>query len=301
MLTMGCVAPADQAAPGGPTGGASTGPSATPTANTPAARAAALVAGWRAGPGPGAWRGGFVPLEGLSVPPPNVAFTPATRAAFDAGRYTFTGALPSAAPVQRDKITFHQGGVQDVDVVPAAEAYRQLSTGGSPDCGTFDKAVLPESPAPCQPLTITGVRYGLVDLRTSRGTAAVPAWRFTVTELGGEVARVAVAPSAVTAVPEVPTGPPPAELMPVAQVVAIDGAQVTYLAEGTACDRDVRPFVAQEADVVVLGATATRGSGTCSRQLVTHRVTGTLTQALAERAVLDAHSGRLLTPGRRVG
>lgn len=300
-LLGGCATPAEQGAGGGAPVPAPTGSTAAP-ADPVAARVAALLAGWRSGPGTAAWREGFVPLQGLSIPPANVTFTPATQVAFDNGWYRLQGGLPEMAVEPQATVTFHAGGTLRLPALDAAGAFAQLAAGTAPDpCPGFDKAARPEkaTPAPCRPLTVTGARYDRVDLRTSRGTASVPAWLFAVRELGGEVARVAIDQAAVATVPDVPTEPPPPQLMPVERVLSVAGATVTYEVGGSACDRDVRATVTQEADAVVLGATATRGTGMCTRQLVLRQLTTTLRAPVAGRALLDTFSGRLLTPLRR--
>ncbi|GGK05918.1 hypothetical protein GCM10010123_39840 [Pilimelia anulata] len=301
-LLAGCATP-QAAAPGA--GGGDPAPTASPSpAASPTTRTAALIAGWRAGPGQQVWRTGFVPLQGLSVPPAGARFTRESRVAFDNGWYTLAFSMPREVPGRRGTITFHDGGTMEVPVQLGVEAYRELASGQPPACRTYDKARLPErTPAapPCRPLTVTGARYGTVDLRTSRGTAAVPAWFFTVPELGGDVARVAVDPASITTVPNVPAEDPPAALMSVDRILAAEGGRVTFTANGSVCDRNIKPSVTEAEDVVVLGATATRGTGGCTRQLAAHAVVATLRAPLGDRPVLDAHSGRLLTPGRRSG
>ena len=42
-------------------------------------------------------------------------------------------------------------------------------------------------PYACGQLTVTGAQPGVVTVHTSRGLASVPAWRFTVAELGWQV------------------------------------------------------------------------------------------------------------------
>jgi hypothetical protein len=44
-------------------------------------------------------------------------------------------------------------------------------------------------PSACGQLTVTGAQHATVTILTSRGPASVPAWRFTVTDLGWPVSE----------------------------------------------------------------------------------------------------------------
>lgn len=153
------------------------------------------------------------------------------------------------------------------------------------------------APKSCAALTVTGVTLGTVDLLTSRGRAQVPAWLFKVRELGGTVARVAVAPSAVSKAPEVRTGklPTVTGLVGAHNLVSVDGAKLSYRLALSACDKDVRALFYEADDVVVVGGTAVRSSKVCTEQLVLRPVQVVLDATPGTRPVLDAVSGRVLT------
>ena len=55
--------------------------------------------------------------------------------------------------------------------------------------------------APTRAATVTGAQPGVVTVRTGRGLASVPAWRFTVAGLGWKVSEVAVARDALVVLP----------------------------------------------------------------------------------------------------
>jgi hypothetical protein len=59
-------------------------------------------------------------------------------------------------------------------------------------------------PCACGQLTVTGAQPGVVTVRTGRGLASVPAWRFTVAGLGWKVSEVAVARDALVVLPRRP-------------------------------------------------------------------------------------------------
>ncbi|TDC36618.1 hypothetical protein, partial [Micromonospora sp. KC213] len=158
------------------------------------------------------WTSGYVPLQGPTVLVGDPDLTPDLEAALAAGWYRDQIEIPATRPAT-GTIRFPDGKLT-VPLVSAAEAYRQLDQGDPPPCDGRPKAPAPTGePRPdgavsapagtaCIPLTVTAVTLGTVPIRTSRGQAEVPAWLFTVTELGTRVARVAVAPQAVTALPE---------------------------------------------------------------------------------------------------
>ena len=172
-------------------------------------RAAAVAEAWSPMP---AWHTGYVPLQEPTVLVGDPGFSVDTKTAFSAGWYRDQIALPAAVPA--DGTVRFPDGTLTVPLVSAAEAYRQLDQGDPPPCGGRPKA--PNTPpagatggpdnavsspeTACIPLTVTAVKLGTVPLRTSRGQADVPAWLFTVEEMTAPVARVAVAPEAVTAV-----------------------------------------------------------------------------------------------------
>nr|WP_320068949.1 hypothetical protein [Micromonospora sp. RTGN7] len=147
--------------------------------------------------------------------------------------------------------------------------------------------------AGCVPLTVTAVRLGTAPVRTSRGEAQVPAWVFTVEELKAPVARLAVAPGSVTAVPRgvAPTGPAPDDVVGAQDLQAIDGARLTWRIGVGACDTGATPLVRERDDVVVVGGGVNRSTGICTDQLLLKSVTATLKAPLGDRTVLDVATG----------
>jgi hypothetical protein len=263
-------------------------------------RAAEVSEAWQPGP---AWTTGYIPLESPTVLPGDPKFSPETKQAFEAGWYREQVAIPPTR-VGEGAVRFPDGTL-DVPLVSAAEAYRQLDLGDPPPCEGRPKVPGPTvEPGPdgpvadapavaaCVPLTVTGVKLGTVELRTSRGEATVPAWLFTVEELAVPVAQVAVAPSAVSAVPDAaPPGSPAPELAAAQNVVSIEGAELTWRVGVGACDTGVEPLVAEFDDVVVVGAGVVRGTGVCTDQLKLEPVSATLKAPLGSRAVLDVVTG----------
>ncbi|MGS2618935.1 hypothetical protein ACVCAH_31065 [Micromonospora sp. LZ34] len=270
-----------------------------------AQRATEVAEAWRPGP---AWRSGYVPMQEPTVLLGDPGFTPETEAAFRAGWYREQIELPTARPA--DGTIRFPDGTLTVPLVTAAEAYRQLDQGDPPPCpGRPTEPDRPKSgptiePGPdgpvssspqtaCVPLTVTEVRLGTAAVRTSRGEAQVPAWLFTVAELGAPVARVAVAPGATAAVPEptAPGRPAPDGVVGAQDLEAVDGATVTYRLGVGACDSGITPLVQEHDDVVVVGGGVVRATGVCTAILKLQPVTVTLAAPLGARPVLDVLTG----------
>ncbi|MEV4488716.1 hypothetical protein AB0K04_01205 [Micromonospora coxensis] len=269
-----------------------------------AQRAVEVAEAWRPGP---AWTTGYVPLQEPTVLVGDPDFTTDTEAAFRAGWYRDQIDLPAGRPAA-GTIRFPDGTVT-VPLVSAAEAYRQLDQGDPPPCDGRPEEPRPTvEPGPdgsvsspvataCIPLTVTAVRLGTADVRTSRGVAAVPAWLFTVEELAAPVARVAVAPQSVGAppAPTAPARPAPDQMVAAQHLRSADGATLTYVLGVGSCDTGITPLVQERDDVVVVGGAVTRSTGVCDEMLKLEPVTVTLAAPLGVRPVLDVVTGQVLT------
>ncbi|WBB77329.1 hypothetical protein O7606_13575 [Micromonospora sp. WMMD882] len=278
-------------------------------------RAARVVEAWQPGE---VWKTGYVPLQAATMLIGDPKFTPETEQAFQAGWYRDQADLPTAVP--KDGTIRFPDGPLAVPLVSAAEAYRQIDLGDPPPCPGRPKLPGPtiepgaDGPSPgaggstagpdgsvsstpgavaCVPLTVTGVQLGAAEIRTSRGLATVPAWLFTVDELAAPVARLAVAESAVDAVPagDGPSAPPVPELAAAQNVISIDGADLKWRIGVGACDSGFEPLVAEFDDVVVIGGGVVRSTGVCTDQLVLKPVEATLKAPLGARAILDVVTG----------
>ncbi|WP_092380853.1 hypothetical protein [Micromonospora phaseoli] len=270
-------------------------------------RATAVADGWRPD---AAWAAGYVPLQEPTLLVGDAAFTEETKLAFNAGWYREQAVLPAGQP-DDGTIRFPDGELR-VPLITAVEAYQQLDQGDPPPCpgrpkepGTPPPANPPDAPAgpddpvssepqaACIPLTVTGVELGLAPVQTSRGAAQVPAWLFTVAEISAVVARVAVAPDAVGALPEpvAPTAPVAPDLVGAQDIQTVDGASLTYRLGVGSCDTEVTPLVQEHDHLVVVGGTVQRTSGACNDMLKFEPVTVTLRAPLGVRPVLDVLGG----------
>ncbi|MEV4820470.1 hypothetical protein [Micromonospora sp. NPDC049274] len=304
LVTVGCTATGGDPA-AGPTGPA-------PRAEAFDQRATEVAEAWRPGPD---WRTGYVPLQGPTVLTGDPRFTPDTETAFRSGWFRVQVAIPPTRVGA--EIRFPDGRLT-LPLVSAAEAFRQLDRDDPMPCLERPKRSgrptpggptvepgpdgwvtgTPEpAPRPCRSLTVTGVTLSSVPVRTSRGEAQVPAWLFTIEELATPVAQLAVAPSAVSPVPE-PTGPPrslPDGLVAAQDLTAVDGARLTFRLGVGACDTGITPLVRELPDVVVVGGRVTRSTGVCTDQLKLEPVTITLAAPLGARAVLNVATGAPLS------
>ncbi|MBX7268979.1 hypothetical protein KIF24_25080 [Micromonospora sp. Llam7] len=270
-------------------------------------RAAAVAEAWHPG---AAWSTGYVPLQDATVLVGEPEFTDETKLAFHAGWYRRQTDLPTGQ--RAGTIRFPDGELR-VPLITAAEAYRQLDQGDPPPCpgrpkepGTPPPANPPDAPAApddpvssepqaaCIPLTVTKVEPGTAPMHTTRGTVQVPAWLFSVAEISAVVARVAVAPHAVGAVPEpvAPTAPAPADLVGAQDIRAIDGATLTYRLGVGSCDTGITPLVREHDHVVVVGGSILRATGVaCDDMLRLEPVVVQLRAPLDARPVLDVLTG----------
>ena len=271
-------------------------PGATPSdSGAFADRARAVADAWRAGPATGAWRTGFVPLADLTVPPAGGFPNDNSKQAYINGWYAATGPLPTA-PFGPGTIGFPDGSTMSVPLVSGQDAYAALDKGDAPGCPK-NPVVHPGpgtggSPA-CATLLVTDVTLGETKLRTSRGEATVPAWLFSVMGLREPIARVAVAPSAVTPLPSpsVPPAPRIEGFVTAQDLVGVDGAKVTYRLGVGACDYDIRPLLYETGEVVVVGGSVKTKEGACIAILKLEPVTVTLATPLGGRPVVDAATG----------
>lgn len=310
LLLAACAPPPD-------TGGAA--PDRSEVREEFARRAEAVARAWRASGHADAWASGFVPLEPLTVPPAGQV-SDVVALVISAGWFRTDLDLPDRTPAD-GQVVFAAGGSLPVPLVSAAAAWEAVY-GGEPDCpGRAAPTPGPDggaggppgerggagpddpvsSPVSCTVLPVIGVELGTVTLRTSRGPADVPAWLFRVAGLDAPVARVAVAPQAVTGVPLLD----PVDVRHVdglaeaVNLVEADGDRLVYQLGIGACDVDPAPLVSEADDLVVVGGTARRAPGAtmCAEMLVMEEVSATLAEPLGARPVLST-TGQVLTFGR---
>lgn len=268
-------------------------------------RAASVASAWRDSSAYQAWDKGYVPLQDATVLPADPGFDDGTKQAFLAGWYRTEVRLPDDQPP--DGVIRFQDGTLEVPLISAAEAYGQIALADPPACPrerpTQPTPASPDDPdspvsspaMACGVLTVTDVTLGTATVRTSRGDAEVPAWLFTIDELAGPIARLAVDASAVTPVPEFPVPDGDSSwLVPAQDLTVVDDRKVTFRLGVGACDSDIQPLVFESNDAVVVAGTSRPSEEPCTMQLVLEPVTVVLAAPLGARPVLDAVTGQPL-------
>jgi hypothetical protein len=137
---------------------------------------------WARSPLARAWRTGLVVLtpDELSSGPSGGFPSGAAKLAFVNGDLVFTGSPPTGAPA--GVVTWSDGARLKVPVLSEARVFSELASGRQcPGCATTQ-------------LAVTAARPATLDVRTSRGTASVPAWAFTLKGVSTPVIQAALAP-----------------------------------------------------------------------------------------------------------
>jgi hypothetical protein len=279
-------------------------------------RAALVLAGWRSSGaqrlwprGLGAtWFTGLVLLEGAQLTMESDMAAgeslPCDAVCYEVVRYRLASPLPPA-PTAPGTVRFPgQARPLPVPLIPPAAALRSLPLGDRSACA--GPGVL------CLTVSITHLSLGSVTVRASRGEASVPAWEFSFTRQGfaETLARIAVAPGYLEALPNWLWPPPPdagyARIMRIAASPA-DPRRVTVwvrvpagetpAGETPAGEANLRVEAYQSPAALVLGALISpagppgSASAHASAHATTRRLTLTLAAPAGQRAVLDARTG----------
>lgn len=281
------------AACGGQHSGGDTGRSTTASVNsaTFTARARQVVAQWQVSAAARAWRTGLVLLGPgeLTLMPKGAGFANQhQKDEFGAGHFSLAGALPRQA--LHGRIRWADGSTRAVPLLNARAALRQLAANHA--CAV----------PPCGQLTITSARPASVTVDTSRGPAIVPAWRFTIAELGWPVTEAAVASGNFITLPSPFPLTAAGRDVPGAsglQAVSADGRTLTVQIITGACVTAWGARVYQAGSAVVVGSWSGGGDPrqACPAMAVVRYVRATLTRPLGSRVVLDVASGEPLVFG----
>ena len=139
------------------------------------------VGAWARSPLAKVWQTGLVLLDPVLTSAPSGGFpSGADENAFADGALVFAGPPPSGLPA--DVVTWSDGSTMKVPVLSATRSFDALTRGGS--CVACVTA----------PLVVTAARPTTTAVPTSRGTASVPAWSFTIKGVSTPVIQVALAP-----------------------------------------------------------------------------------------------------------
>ncbi|MER5790230.1 hypothetical protein [Streptomyces sp. NPDC001980] len=251
-------------------------------------RARQVADAWRGSASAAAWHKGYYPMADAVQIPESGWHSQADQLAYESKNFVLQGNLPAAA-TEQGKVDWTGGSALTRPLVGAKKAYQSFALNRS------------EGPR----LTVTGAKLGRTTITTSRGTATVPAWLFTLEGYDAPLKRVAVTPSKL---------PQP----PIAQArqgsagglrslsglagTATDGRSITVKAAHGACD-DGPVVKALETDENVVLYASVKGakSGPCNADLTEQNVKVELRKPLGDRILLDAFTGRPVPYGEPGG
>lgn len=239
------------------------------------------------------------PPEGIflySSRAPDLAFdSTEQKAAWGAGYVTIAPGVQLGSG-GTTRIEFGDGSSLSVSVLDAQPALTAAIGTPYDNCGHL---YVPASK--CR-LTITRASLTTVDVDTSNGPAAVPAWSFTAKGLSRPIVVVAVSEDVLKPVVE-PVPPPglaklPPDLLQVQNLTRIEGSTLTFVLGHGSCDSDLRAHVVEFEDLVVIGGSHGPAPAGCFGDLVGYAKTAVviLTTPLGDRAVISADTGVRLTP-----
>jgi hypothetical protein len=259
------------------------------------ARARQVTAQWDRSAAARMWRTGLVLMDpsDLTPVPSGAGFgSQREKDAFGSGHFKLGGTLP-AGPLP-GLVRWADGTTLRLPLLTARAAFAELAA--QRPCG---------GPYACGQLTVTGAQPGVVTVRTSRGLASVPAWRFTVAGLGWKVSEVAVARSALAVLPGF--GPIPPAGRNTAGVngltaVSADGRTLTLSFTGSACDAAWGAYRYESDGTVVAGSweKPSAGNTPCPAVGMPHTARVTLARPLGTRVILDVASGLPLVSGFQI-
>jgi hypothetical protein len=254
------------------------------------ARARQVTAQWDRSHAARAWRAGLVLMDASDLTPvPSKGFsTGREKLAFMSGQFRLAGVLP-AGPLP-GMVRWANGTTLRLPLLSARAAFAELAA--ERPCAV---------PNACGQLTVTGAEPGVVTVRTSRGPASVPAWRFTVAGLGWKVSEVAVARSAFVVLPGYgPIPPAGRDTQGVSELTAVsgNGRALRLIFIGGACTAAWGAYKYESGSTVVVGSwERSSANGPCPAVGIGRTARVTLARPLGTRVVLDVASGLPLVPG----
>lgn len=244
---------------------------------------------WPGSPLGKVWKTGLVvPVaDDLSSGPGGGFPSDETKEAFGNGNLVFTGPPPSGAPAT--VVTWPDGSSMRVPVLSAAQVFNAMkknTQGKCPSCVTT-------------PLAVTGAKPTTLRVPTSRGTASVPAWSFTLQGVSTPYIQAALPPGSY--VTEYSFHAPAEQLAPlgkgfvgvVGATASADGRTLTLMVSGSPCDTSWGGLIAEVSDMVVVGGWMhnPHPDAPCAASLVGRTVTVQLAKPLGDRVILDAATG----------
>ncbi|MDH6493642.1 hypothetical protein [Streptomyces sp. SAI-127] len=242
-------------------------------------RARQVADAWGGSAAAAAWSQGYYPMADAVQTPESGWRSKADEQAYETKNFDLRGNLPTTS-AEHGTVDWGSGVTLTRPLWGAKKAYQSFDLNSS------------EGPR----LTITGARLGETTITTSRGTATVPAWLFTLDGYDTPLKRVAVTPSKLPEQPiEQAQQGSAGGLRRVARLVgtATDGLSITVKATHGSCDDGpVVKVLETDESAVLYASIAGAQSGPCSADLTERSVKVKLRKPLGDRILLDALTGR---------
>jgi hypothetical protein len=247
---------------------------------------------WARSPLAKAWRTGLVVLssDDLSAGPSGGFPSGQDKADFIDGDLVFTGPAPSGAP--DGVVTWPGGSSMKVPVLSEARTFSELTSSREcPACATT-------------PLDVTAATPTTLGVATSRGTAQVPAWAFTLKGVSGPVIQAALPPGSYVT-PGSKGSPSAARLAAVGKAftgameaaVSAGGRTLTLRLFGGVCDTTWGGLETEVDGAVVVGGWEVDPTPNvpCAAVGVSLATTVRLAAPVGDRVIIDASTGQPVT------
>ncbi|MFJ4921506.1 hypothetical protein [Streptomyces sp. NPDC088725] len=253
-------------------------------------RARQVADSWEGSAAAVAWREGYYPMADAVRIPESGWRGAADEQAYENKNFVLRGDLPTAASATGlGTVDWGNGVTLTRPLWDARRAYQSLALNHG------------DGPR----LTVTGAGLGNMRIRTSRGTATVPAWLFTLEGYDTPLKRVAVTPSTLPDSPikgaeEGAAG----GLWRVARLAgtAKDGRSLTVRATSGSCDKGpVVNVLETDENVVLYASVAGARKGPCTAGMTEQNVKVQLRKPLGDRILLDTLTSRPVPYGEPAG
>ena len=210
------------------------------------------------------------------------------KVALMAGKVEDSVGLSNETP-DAQEVRWQDGSVQTLPTISAAQALKDLQAAGVQPC--------PE----CDALQVTDAKLTTAQIQTSRGSATVPAWEFSLQGTAVRVTRVAISPRVNISVTPPLRNPndPPVGLSIDSASGTVDGKQLTVSFVGApepgsevcGADYTAEAVESQTAVVVIIIEHDNATAGPCRLVGATRTATLQLAAPPGDRAVLEVKNG----------
>jgi hypothetical protein len=232
----------------------------------------------------------FVPVGGLVVQTGDweAEVGDNNKPALDAGLVELEGELPDQTPAPGD-IRWTDGTIARLPLMPAAKAFERLRESHGNTCEG------------CTPVRVMAARLTTAAIRTDRGVATAPVWKFTLAGTAVRVAVVAVDLAGIVRVTPPPWDPynPPGGLWIEHATLAADGSTLTVSFTGAkegdgpcTASYTARAVESEHAAAIIVDEHRNSPGAACTAEGYQRTATVVLSHPLGDRAVLEVVQGQ---------